>query len=528
MASQSGHQTLSTNWIRHRTPHLSSLRTTTNAPHRSGPRSRASECARHIHERRVPQVHIDQVVRRSASLPSLPIRTRPVRCAEAIVANPSLPHTSTAEPRVGSEDPKKNLDVFWTVYKTLVAKTQVQFNEKSGPDLGNLRNYHYARRRAHTHANTRVSFVVGKRLVQLVNRNPSGPESALQPRWVFVSGVQPGFSMSRGALHTYFKAAAPKKPKYEASLEKSCHFSYPFAIPHLPVSFVDALGFAPEQEGRNINDQSDLDLVYYQPYIPASIASGVFEFLRDQLPFYRVQYNVNRGGHQIQIDTPRYTTVFGIDETSRFTPEGDLVDAKTGKQVEAYRYRYKPRPIPQCLDLLRTITEGTTGETFNFCLVNYYADGQDSISYHSDDERFLGMEPAIASFSLGAKRDFFMKHKPISAIAGEHVAQPKAIKLLLGPGDMILMRGRTQANWLHSIPKRAGTDANKGRINITFRKAMVKAGTDNYYNYNVGSGKVYKWNVVEQKMAQWEQPVEGSDSGTGQAVASGSGQANGQ
>lgn len=249
-----------------------------------------------------------------------------------------------------------------------------------------------------------------------------------------------------------------------------------------------------------MRDQVDLDMVYYQPYIPSAIAPGLFEFLRQELPFYRVQYQIKRGAVETQINTPRYTTVFGVDDTSRFDETtGEIVDAQSGKSVEKGRYKCLPRPIPQALDHLRKLTEGTTGEVYNFCLVNYYADGQDSISYHSDDERFLGANPAIASLSLGAKRDFLMKHKPMPPGAGAG-AVPKAIKLALGPGDMVLMRGKTQSMWLHSIPKRAGDEAKKGRINITFRKAMVKGGTENYYQYNVGSGGVFRWDAAKKAM----------------------------
>jgi alkylated DNA repair dioxygenase AlkB len=323
--------------------------------------------------------------------------------------------------------------------------------------------------------------------------------------------VEP-ITMKRGAIDTFFKPAAPKKAKYEASANKSSHVSYPFPISHLPAPFMEQLGFAPMEEGKLMKDQLDLDMVYYQPYIPSSISAGVFEFLRQELPFYRVQYNINRGGIQTQINTPRFTTVFGVDETSRFAEDGSIVDATTGKKIEAKRYKCTPRPIPQCLDELRKITQGSTGETFNFCLVNYYADGKDSISYHSDDERFLGTNPAIASFSLGAKRDFLMKHKPIPPKDGVVVEEPKQIKLPLGSGDMVLMRGRTQSNWLHSIPKRAGAEAGKGRINITFRKAMVKGGTENYYQYNVGAGGLYRWDAGQEKMIA--QHGDGKVSGT--------------
>lgn len=142
--------------------------------------------------------------------------------------------------------------------------------------------------------------------------------------------------------------------------------------------------------------------------------------------------------------------------------------------------------------------------------MNYYASGADSISFHSDDERFLGALPAIASFSLGARRDFLMKHKPTKSEPGRanHDAGTAngTLKLPLGSGDMVLMRGRTQANWLHSIPKRSGKNEwDGGRINITFRRALVRGGTENYYQYNVGSGPVYKWNAAGQEMKPWTQ-----------------------
>jgi hypothetical protein len=64
---------------------------------------------------------------------------------------------------------------------------------------------------------------------------------------------------------------------------------------------------------------------------------------------------------------------------------------------------------------------------------------------------------------------------------------------------MVIMRGSTQANWLHSIPKRK---SGEGRINITFRRAVVPAGTNNYYNYNVGGGGMYRWDERRGKMVE--------------------------
>lgn len=303
-----------------------------------------------------------------------------------------------------------------------------------------------------------------------------------------------------------------KKPRLESSKPPSNHSTYPFPIPQFPPDIVDGLGFVPATEGKAIDDQLELDLLYFQPCIPKDFEREVFEFLRKELFFYRVKYQIKRNGVEQQINTPRFTTVFGVDETSSFEGrDGVLVNSQTQKPIPKERYKSQPRPIPGCLDHLRKITEDTTGEKFNFCLVNYYANGNDSISYHADDESFLGPNPAIASFSLGCKRDFLMKHKPVKNAEGKEIAVGKLLKLPLGSGDMVLMRGKTQSCWHHSIPKRKGADAEKGRINITFRRAMVRAGTDNYYQYNVGQGGVFVWDGVRKEMIEWKGEMKDMD-----------------
>ena len=344
--------------------------------------------------------------------------------------------------------------------------------------------------------------------------------------------------MAKRTLDAFFKPAAdtlskkakanPKNPP-EPTGPPDNHPSYPIPIPQLPSHITVSIEHGtPAREGRSITNQPDLDLLYFQPYITRTTASELFKFLRRELPFYRVQYNIKRNGTDTSINTPRYTTVFGVDETALFAARSEvkdedededsrtkaesksstedivLVNASSKTRVSPSRYQYTPRPIPSCLDTLRKQVEGATGARYNFCLVNYYASGEDSIAFHSDDERFLGSEPCIASLSLGGERDFVMKHKP-EPRGGDggtrpNVAQTGQLKMPLGSGDMVIMRGSTQANWLHSIPKRKGRDAVRGRINITFRRATIPAGTNNYYNYNVGCGPVYRWDEGRQEM----------------------------
>ncbi|MEG2359269.1 alpha-ketoglutarate-dependent dioxygenase AlkB family protein, partial [Acinetobacter sp.] len=50
---------------------------------------------------------------------------------------------------------------------------------------------------------------------------------------------------------------------------------------------------------------------------------------------------------------------------------------------------------------LRHWVERRTGETFNSCLLNLYHDGSEGMAWHSDGEKDLKLNGAIASLSLG-------------------------------------------------------------------------------------------------------------------------------
>ncbi|KAB8356375.1 hypothetical protein FH972_023959 [Carpinus fangiana] len=323
---------------------------------------------------------------------------------------------------------------------------------------------------------------------------------------------------------------APSTPPAEKPEEQpvpSTHLSYPHSIPAFPRSLELALEGIPAKpstalkppEGSPESHRADLDAHYYRPLIPRATSLAVFTFLRRELPFYRVNYDIKRGPNITRINTPRYTTVFGVDDTCVWRPAAEssspsfhsqqiFTKCGTGNVVSPSAFERPPRPIPDCLLTLKAHVERVTQETYNFILVNYYANGNDSISYHSDDERFLGELPAIASLSLGGVRDFCLKHKDSAKPnSGPDKVKKKpgedVIKIPLESGDMVMMKGRTQSRWLHALPKRKGDMGSKGRINITFRKAMVKEGTNNYYRYNVGDGPVWRWDEQKKDMVIW-------------------------
>jgi len=131
---------------------------------------------------------------------------------------------------------------------------------------------------------------------------------------------------------------------------------------------------------------------------------------------------------------------------------GDLSYSYSGIKLE-------PLPwTPTLLDL-KTRVEALTEHEFNSVLLNYYRDQNDSMGMHSDDERELDPQPAIASLSLGDERRFLLKHKTRQDL--------KTVKLALPAGSLLLMRGDTQQYWRHGINKE--TCPCGPRINLTFR-----------------------------------------------------------
>ena len=106
---------------------------------------------------------------------------------------------------------------------------------------------------------------------------------------------------------------------------------------------------------------------------------------------------------------------------------------------------------------LKQMVEEHSGSTFNSCLLNLYHNGEEGMTWHSDDESSLGRNTTIASFSFGAERKFSFKHKK----------NKQAVSILLENGSLLIMKDATQTNWLHSLPK--SKKIIKPRINLTFR-----------------------------------------------------------
>ncbi|TNF30500.1 MAG: alpha-ketoglutarate-dependent dioxygenase AlkB [Deltaproteobacteria bacterium] len=121
-----------------------------------------------------------------------------------------------------------------------------------------------------------------------------------------------------------------------------------------------------------------------------------------------------------------------------------------------------PLPWYPLLIELKKQIEKHTNESFNSVLCNYYRTGNDYVAWHADDEKELGIQPTIASLSLGGARKFVLREKK---------KKTNKIELNLGSGDLLLMSGRTQEIFEHQIVKTKKEV--EGRINLTFRRIII-------------------------------------------------------
>ena len=140
---------------------------------------------------------------------------------------------------------------------------------------------------------------------------------------------------------------------------------------------------------------------------------------------------------------------------------------KTNRKVawfgdQDYQYSYSSsvkRAIPWTPELIsiKNLIEKETGEVFNSCLLNLYHNGNEGMGWHQDNEKELGKNPVIASLSLGTTRKFAFKH----------IQTKQKVDIVLEAGSLLIMKGKTQENWLHSLPKT--TKVTFPRVNLTFR-----------------------------------------------------------
>ena len=131
------------------------------------------------------------------------------------------------------------------------------------------------------------------------------------------------------------------------------------------------------------------------------------------------------------------------------------------KNNKSYMYsgiKVEPIPFTETLHSVCSQIESKFKICFNSVLLNLYNNGEDSVSWHADDERSLGEVINVASLSLGASRKFQIR---------ENVKGSEIHNINLEHNSLLFMHDPAQSKTVHQIPKTKSLIDK--RINLTFR-----------------------------------------------------------
>ena len=184
------------------------------------------------------------------------------------------------------------------------------------------------------------------------------------------------------------------------------------------------------------------DLTLYSQFFSAEESVFLFEKLLKEVQWEQGQIKL----FGKTVNEPRKSVFYG-DDGIKYTYSGKKQQAKIWTEN---------------LFKIKEDIETVFGLDFNCVLANLYQDGQDSMGWHSDNEKELGQTPSIISISFGATRVFQIKSiKPPSIFQN----------IKLTSGSLFLMQGTTQHYYKHQIAKTK--KCLNPRINLTFRKIFI-------------------------------------------------------
>jgi alkylated DNA repair dioxygenase AlkB len=179
------------------------------------------------------------------------------------------------------------------------------------------------------------------------------------------------------------------------------------------------------------------EYLFYPNFFTKSESDIFLQKLKSEIEWK--QESMNMYGKKINF--PRLTAWYG-DNDKPYSFSGITLSPKVWNE-ELVSIKSKIEPIAKVY--------------FNSVLLNRYRDGNDSISWHTDAEKELGINPVIASVNFGATRKFQLRH----------IKTKEKLEIELTHGSLLIMQGELQHFWQHQVPK---TSQKVGeRINLTFR-----------------------------------------------------------
>lgn len=113
--------------------------------------------------------------------------------------------------------------------------------------------------------------------------------------------------------------------------------------------------------------------------------------------------------------------------------------------------------LPAPVEAARAALSARYGVDLDSVLVNLYRDGRDGVAWHGDTVRTRLDRAVVVTLALGERRPFLLR-------PGDD--GPPVHRLTSGQGDLVVMGGRCQHEWQHTVPKSARAGA---RMSVTMR-----------------------------------------------------------
>lgn len=213
------------------------------------------------------------------------------------------------------------------------------------------------------------------------------------------------------------------------------------------------------------------------------LSEGILEMVRNEVLWQKMSH---RGG-----DVPRLIAV-----------QGDI--AEDGS-MPIYRHPADEAPpllpFSPAVSQIRAVVEKKLGHPLNHVLIQFYRDGNDYISEHSDKTLDIVPNTFIANVSLGAQRTMVFRTKKDAqgkdVSEGAEVTEPrKSCRAPLPHNSMCKMGLVTNMRWLHGIrqDKRNPNEKSEaelafdgGRISLTFRLIGTFIDKDEYTIWGQGA-----------------------------------------
>ncbi len=179
------------------------------------------------------------------------------------------------------------------------------------------------------------------------------------------------------------------------------------------------------------------EYIFYSNFFTKPESDLLLKRLRNNILWKQESMNM----YGKKIDFPRLTAWYGNND----------------KPYSFSGITLQPLPWTDEIIKIKSKIEPIAKTEFNSVLLNLYRDGNDSISWHTDAEKELGINPVIASVNFGATRKFQLRY----------IKTKEKLEIELSHGSLLIMQGELQHFWQHQVPKTSKPVGE--RINLTFR-----------------------------------------------------------